>query len=125
MAKGQKTTTAGLTRESALIAGLSSTPVVYFAVGTGDTTPTDDDETLVAEVFRGHASIIQDGTNLLYSLTITKGTFAGDTYIKELGLFDAESGGMCYYREVRDPEILNGTTGCTFTIPVNRAGGSA
>lgn len=125
MAKGQKTTKAGLAREAALIAGLSSTPVVYFAVGTGDTTPTDDDGALVNEVFRGHASIIQNGANLLYSLTITKGTFSADTSIKELALFDAESGGLCYYREVRDPEILNGNTGCTFTIPVNRAGGSA
>lgn len=125
MAKGQKTTTAGLAREAALLAGLSSTPVVYFAVGTGDTTPTTDDTALVAEVFRGHASIIQDGANLLYSLTITKGTFSTDTYIKELILCDAETGGLCYYREVRDPVLLNLTTGSTFTIPVNRAGGSS
>jgi len=118
------TTPEGAAQMAKLFAGLSGVPAVYLALGTGTTKPAVGDG-LVAlqnEVFRGYATVTQNGADLVFSITISKGTFVADTVISEIAIFTASGGIMCV-RATRAPVTIGSTVGATFTLPYSFTGG--
>jgi hypothetical protein len=122
---GAVITPLGMARIAALVAGKITTPILYMAVGTGTTKPTQSDgrTAMQTEVYRGVASIEQTGDDLVYSLSVPAGTVSTDTPITELALFDAATNGMLFARATRAPVTIGAAVGQTFKIPINLGGG--
>lgn len=119
------TTPEGAEQMAKLFAGLSGVPAPYLALGTGTTKPAvgDGRTALENEVFRGYATITQNGGNLVFSITVSKGTFQSDTAITELAIYTAESGGIMCVRGTRAPVVVGKDVGATLTFPYNFIGG--
>ncbi|MDD1695082.1 MAG: hypothetical protein LUQ71_10200 [Methanoregula sp.] len=124
----QVITPEGLALEATQIFGISTTPVLYMAIGKGTTKPTKSDgrKVMESEVYRGLATITHDGKgNISASLSVPAGTVTEETAITEYALFTAASGGVMYARATRAPVTISSTVGGTMTFPVNRSGGSS
>lgn len=109
----------GAEQMAKLVAGLSGVPAVYLALGTGTTKPVPGDgrTALQNEVFRGYATVDRNGADLVYSITISKGTFSVDTAITELALYTAATGGIMCVRGTRAPVIVGPSVGATLDLP--------
>lgn len=109
----------GAEQMAKLFAGLSGVPAVYLALGTGTTKPVPGDgrTALQNEVFRGYATVDRDGANLVFAITISKGTFSVDTEITELALYTAATGGVMCIRATRSPVIVGPSVGATLDLP--------
>jgi len=82
---------------TALNGGAISRPT-YIAVGTDDTTATEEDIALGDEKSRTIIATTTTGTNtVVFSMTITSGQNNGDT-LKEVGTFSASTSGVCSAR---------------------------
>lgn len=112
---GEVITDAGLNELAKLLAG-QGTAFGYIALGTGTTGPSVSDTALENEVIRKPASVSVSGNKATFTAVINPGDLVG-VNITEIGLFNASSGGVLYYRKVRDyPLYFDETTGAEIVI---------
>ena len=112
---GKIITDAGLNELAKLLAG-QGTAFAYIALGTGTTDPTTSDTALEAEVIRKPVSKVTiNGSEVEFETVINPGDIV-DKRITEIGLFNAETGGVMYYREVRNALYFDATVGAVIKI---------
>ena len=111
---GKIITDAGLNELAKLLAG-QGTAFAYIALGTGTTDPTTSDTALEAEVIRKQATATVNGSEVEFEAVINPGDIV-DKNITEIGLFNAETGGVMYYREVRNALYFDATVGAVIKI---------
>jgi len=89
------------------IGGITADPIGYIAIGTGSTSPAETDTALVTEVGRkgmdaGYPSVSE--SSITFQSTWPTTEPAGQPYtLRELGLFNAATGGVMLNRIVFDP----------------------
>jgi len=111
---GKIITDVGLNELAKLIAG-SGNAMTHIAVGTGTNGPSVDDTGLEAEVLRKAATATVSGNEATFEMTINAGEII-DKNITEIGLFNADSGGTLYYREVRKALYFDESVGAIIKI---------
>lgn len=110
-------TTAGLAAAAKLMIGVDSIdPFTYIAAGSGSTAESADQTALITEhtsggLARAAATCTTNAGVASWVVEMTN-TSGGILYIREVGLFNAASGGTMYLRHVytADQAIKNGET---------------
>jgi len=102
-----------------ILADVGGTPFDYIAIGTGTTTPTADDTALEAEVARKAAvgsrettAFANDTAKLVTTFSSADG-LTGTHNISEIGVFNAETGGVMLLRKTFDAKSVNWDDGDT------------
>jgi len=115
---GEIITDAGLNQLAKLFSGRDTAYFAYIALGTGTNGPSPSDTELENEVIRKPATVTIDGGKVTFKITIEPGELV-DVNITEVGLFNAESGGVLYYRKVREQGLyFNEDVGADVVIEV-------
>jgi len=89
------------------LGGIAVDPIGYIAIGTDSTSPAETDTSLIAEVGRkgmdsGYPSV--SGSSVTFRSTWTTLEPVGQPYtLRELGLFNAATGGVMLNRIIFDP----------------------
>lgn len=112
---GKIITDAGINELAKLLAG-QGTAFAYIALGTGTTGPRASDISLQAEVIRKPVTNVTiNGNEVEFETVINPGDIV-DKSITEIGLFNAATGGVMYYREVRNALYFDATVGAVIKI---------
>lgn len=110
----------GLERTAKLLGGISTTPFIAIAIGTGDTAVTTSDTALETEVARAEASTAtyEASFKMKWSHKFTFGS--GESFtITEVGVFDnATSGGAMLNRALDAGKAVDADTDLTVTITI-------
>lgn len=96
------------------------TMLPYLALGTDDTDEAVSDLALGAEIYRGaFTEVAQSGNTVLAKLVVQASDIGAESSytIKEIGFFDAASGGNCLSRTILDASItLTGSKRIEFLV---------
>jgi len=119
---GKIVTNAGINELPKLLAG-SGSPMGWIAVGTSTVNPAVGDTAMKGEVARKAATYSVSGGQVVFEAVFAPGEL-GSAVITELGLLSAASGGVLYYREVRNPLSFDATVGATVRVKASFARGA-
>lgn len=108
------TVNAGMDLIRDLLNGDAVDPLTHFAVGTDDTAASSGDTTLGTEVFRDtFTQTTEDPKQLEIRYYLGSGDANGNT-LKEVGLFNAASGGTMYARAVHTGIVKDTSVAITY-----------